>query len=139
MAALTAERMPIMFGEGVHPKCLSYGVKASVKIYKGALVVINSGYLAPGTSATSLIAAGVATETVDNTSGGNAAKTCEIMTGVFDFANASGDELLVTDVGATAYISDDQTVAKTASGKSAAGKVIKVENSRVYVLIGVGV
>jgi hypothetical protein len=36
-------------------------------------------------------------------------------------------------VGATAYITDDQTVNKTATGKSAAGKLVKLDSDGAWV------
>jgi peptidoglycan hydrolase-like protein with peptidoglycan-binding domain len=135
MTALAAERNTPQLADG------SYGwpVKGSVKIYKGALVVANAGYAAPGTAATGLVALGRAEETVDNTAGSDGALKIAVRPGVFRFGNsASTDAIAQADVGADCYIVDDQTVAKTsATGtRSRAGKIQAVDAIGVWVAIG---
>ncbi|SMF94345.1 hypothetical protein SAMN02949497_1655 [Methylomagnum ishizawai] len=137
MTALAAERNTPQLDEGIYGQ----PVKASVKIYKGGLVVASAGYAAPGTAATGLIALGRAEETVDNSSGGNGDKNIRIRPGVFRFGNsASADAIAQADAGADCYIVDDQTVAKTnGSGtRSRAGKIHSVDSLGVWVLIGLG-
>lgn len=113
-------------------------VKASVKIWAGALVVIDAGYAKPGVTATGLLAAGVAQETVDNTTGADGAKTIAVRRGPHKFNNsAAGDAIAQAEVGTIAYIVDDQTVMKTATGKSPAGMIMQVESDGVFVEIGV--
>lgn len=111
-------------------------VAASTKIYQGTLVVLNAGYAAPGSSALNLIADGRATKTVDNTGGAAGAIKLEVEKGVFRFANSASTDLISrTEIGKTAYIVDDQTVAKTdATGtRSAAGKIMDVDAAGVWV------
>jgi hypothetical protein len=143
MAALTAERSMRRYGESQFAGLQGYSVKASTKILKGAIVVKDAtGYALSGATATGLIALGVARETADNTSGSNGDKivTCDV--GEFEFANsAAGDAITLADIGADAYIVDNQTVAKTdgTGTRSRAGKIINVVAGKPVVRIGVGV
>jgi hypothetical protein len=132
--ALTKERdTPERSGDFVvHP------MAAAKKIYAGALVVLNAGYAEPGSTATGLVSAGRAEETVDNTAGGNGDRSVKVRRGIFRYANSSaGDAIARTEIGKTCYVVDDQTVAKTdgTGTRSAAGKVIDVETGGVWVEI----
>jgi len=140
MSALTTERNTIRQGDAY--ACLpSYGAKAAAKCYKGALIALNSGYAAPGATATGRVAVGVCLETTDNTSGADGALLVPIRSGIFKFANHGADLVVTADHGKTCYIVDDQTVAKTdgAATRSAAGKVVLVESDGVWILIGIDV
>lgn len=108
-------------------------VKTAVSIQKGALVVLDGGYAAPGRTAAGLKARGVAEDYVDNASGANGAKTVEVMKGVYSFINDGS--VLRTHIGGTAYIVDDQTVAATdgAGARSAAGEIIDVDADGVWI------
>lgn len=114
-------------------------VAAAAVIYQGALVVLNaSGFAAPGTTATGLTADGRAEEFVDNTDGANGDVQVIVRKGTFRFANSGGaDEIGIEDIGATAYIVDDQTVALTdgTSTRSAAGTITDVDSDGVWVRI----
>jgi hypothetical protein len=141
MAALSAERNTVVLAGGALPENLSFPIKDNVKIYKGALVVLDAGYLAPGRVATTLVAVGRAEQTVDNTIVGHAAGLFQVETkqGVIKFANSTaGDLIAQADVGAVCFIVDDQTVAKTngSASRSAAGKVVRVDSDGVFVKIG---
>jgi hypothetical protein len=112
-------------------------VKAATKIYQGGLVVIDAGYAKPGATATGLITAGVAMETVDNTSGGNGDLSCKVWAGVFQFNNAGGgDAITQAEVGTVCYVTDDNNLMKTATGKSKAGEVIQVDSDGVWAALG---
>lgn len=137
MAALTVERATPRFGEVVIPR-QSFKVAASTKIFHGALVVANSGLAAGGTAATGLIALGKALSTVDNSSGAAGDLSIEVEGGVFKFENASTNTIADANVGADCFIDDDQTVSTDSTGKSRAGKVVKVESDGVLVLVGLG-
>lgn len=114
-------------------------VAASTTIYAGSLVCLNaSGYAVPGSTATTLKARGVAQEQVDNSAGAAGAQEIETRRGVFPFANSSStDQITRADIGSTAYIVDDQTVAKTngTSTRSVAGIVRDVDDAGVWVEI----
>lgn len=106
---------------------------AAVKIYQGSLVVIRAGYARPGATATGDIAVGRATKTVDNSAGAAGDLWIEVDSGIFKWANDTGDALAQADVGAEVYVTDDQTVSKTATGKSVAGKLYQVDSDGVWV------
>lgn len=119
----------------------SYKVGTGVKIYAGALVALNAtGFLVPGSTATTLTAAGRAEVAVDNTSGADGAVRCEVTEGVFLFKNSAADPVVQADVGKDCYIVDDETVAHTngTNTRSRAGKVREVEAAGVWVQLGVG-
>jgi len=111
-------------------------VAASTKIFAGSLVAINaSGYLVPGSVSTTLKVQGRAEESVDNSAGGNGDATCQVRRGVFSFANDG--TVALADVGKTAYIVDDQTVADNdgSSARSAAGVIEDVDSDGVWIRI----
>lgn len=133
MTALTADRQT---PERIS-KNFSRQVAASVKPIAGGIAVINAtGYSQPGTTATGLKADGVYQETVDNSAGADGAKSAKVAKGTFRFSNsAAADEITIADIGGTAYIVDDQTVAKTdgTGARSAAGQINDVDASGVWV------
>lgn len=122
------------------PQPRSAQVAADVVIYGGALVVLNSsGYAAPGTAATGLVAYGVCPEGKSYDSTGLSAGDLvipDLQTGIFGFKNKSGDEVTIAEIGDVCYISTDEEVCKTSTGKSVAGVVEFIEDSLVYVNIG---
>jgi len=135
MTALTKDRNTLR-RDGVQ---YSDPVAASTRIFAGALVCINaSGYAVPGSTATTLKARGVAQEYVDNSAGAAGDVRVETRRGVFCFANSSStDEITRADIGADAYIVDDQTVAKThaTNSRSVAGVIRDVDSDGVWVEI----
>ena len=137
MAALTEARLT----RKRELKTLGRAMAAGVKIFEGSLVALTAaGYATPGATATTLIADGLALETVDNSAGIAAAKTVEVERGCFNFANsAAADAITVGEIGDDCYIVDDQTVAKTSGGatRSIAGKIIDVDAAGVWVLVGI--
>lgn len=110
----------------------SWKVKGATTIWKGSLVALNAGYAAPGATATSRIATGRALETVVN-AGADGAVEVKVEEGIFKWANDGGDPIVAASVGGTAYITDDQTVSVTATGKSAAGKIMRLDSDGVWV------
>lgn len=138
MAALAAERNTPMMAD-VQRAPLAYKQKASVTIYKGSLVALNGGYAAPGATAASRIAVGRAKKTTVTSTGdgsnpiGQDQPYIEIEEGTFKWANDGGDPVLAANVGGLCYITDDQTVSITATGKSVAGVVIRLDSDGVWV------
>jgi len=134
MTALTADRYtPRRDGELV-----SHPVAAATVIHAGALVALDaSGNAVPGSTATTLTAAGRAEEAVDNSAGAAGDLSVTVRRGVFRYANEPTDLVTRADIGATCYIVDDQTVARTngTGTRSAAGKVIDVDADGVWVEI----
>lgn len=145
MTAATVERTTEQYGESADPQTVVMPVAASTKLLGGTIVCDNgSGYAVPGATSTSLIALGRCDgnsqdgATVDNTTGANGAKKVRVRRGAFWFANSSGgDEITIADRWSECYIVDNQTVAKTSTGKSRAGIVVDVDtNKGVLVLMG---
>ncbi len=146
MAVLTAERSISRKGAESTgtPPLVTREVKGGQKIYKGALVATDAtGYAVSGASiqATGLKIWGIATKTVDNTSGANGALTVDVQLGVFPFQNggAAADPVAQADVGATVFADDDQSIRKTSgtSTRSNAGTFMGFdENSFALVRVG---
>ena len=134
--ALSAERNTL-YKPG---ELMAFPVAASVKIYKGALVALAAGYAKPGTTATGLVAVGMAVETVENTWGQDGDEAVTVRPGIYAWANSAGtDAILQTQVGSDCYIVDDQTVARTDGNgtRSKAGKVLAVDPDGVWVRTGI--
>lgn len=135
MAALTKDRQtPERSG-----KEFSFPVKASTQIFAGSIVVLAAGLAEPGKAATGLIAVGRAEAHADNRNGGNGDIDVPVRAGVFRFDNsASADLITRADIGADAWIVDDQTVAKTdgSATRSKAGRIVDVDDLGVWVQLG---
>ena len=112
-----------------------FNVAANVKIYAGALVVLDAGNAKPGVTAAGLFSVGRAEELVDNTGGAAGAKTVKVKRGVFCFENAAADLVSDANIGSPCHVVDDQTVAATHAGntRSAAGIVRDVDDAGVWV------
>ena len=109
---------------------------ASKTFYAGAILCVSAaGYGTPGATATTLKALGrVRRQVVSPAADG--AVNVEYERGLFRFDNsASGDLITRADIGATAYIVDDQTVAKTngTNTRSAAGVIRDVDDLGVWI------
>jgi hypothetical protein len=104
---------------------LSIPMKAATIIYKGAFVVFDAGYAAPARTATGLVAAGRAEETVDNSAGSAGALRITVRRGAFVANNhTGGDAVVQASAGSNVYFLDDNTVTVTSTGRSVAGKFI---------------
>lgn len=108
---------------------------ASQAIFAGAILMRNaSGHLIEGATATGSFGVGRAEERLSSTSAGVTA--IRFKRGTFRFVNSSAGDLITTaDIGAVAYIVDDQTVAKTngTSTRSPAGIIDGVDAQGVWV------
>jgi hypothetical protein len=132
MAALTERRLT----KRRDGKRVSHPVAAGAVIHEGALVVLDGGYAKPAHEASGLYAAGVAGESADNGNGANGAEAVVVIRGVFAFASAG--DITRAQIGAQAYMVDDQTVSASdnSGARSAAGKIIDVNEDGVWVEIG---
>ncbi len=112
------------------------GLATGKTAYAGGLACISAtGYATPGAVATTLKALGRFAEQVSNPGADGAVKV-RIERGTFRFKNStSTDAIAITDIGATAYIVDDEQVAKTNGGntRSAAGIIRDVDADGVWV------
>lgn len=133
MAALTAPRSTIArTGDLREPP-----VKGATKIWQGSMVAIDAtGYAVPAAAVAAHKVIGRAEDTYDNIAGADGAIRARIRTGIFRWANSSaGDLIAAADIGATAYVVDDQTVAKTSATNTrpAAGVIFDVDADGVWI------
>lgn len=130
MSALTKPRTTVRRDPGSHYD----PVAAGVVIHSGALLVLNAAnYAQPATLATGLRVRGVAEHASNNATGVDGAGHITTRTGVFRFHNAG--DISRTEIGTTAYITDDQTVQADATGSSAVGRIDDVDAQGVWVVI----
>ena len=112
-------------------------VAANTRIFGGSMVAINTAGLAvPGATSTTLKCVGVAECQANNLGGAAGDVRVPTRKGVHAFGNsAAGDAIALSDVGATCFMVDDQTVAKTngTNTRSAAGTVFDVDAEGVWV------
>lgn len=132
MAALTAERDTVEVAE--RAPMILIPVKAGVTIWQGALVAIDeTGYAVPAKKEEGLTAAGRAECTVDNSAGEDGNLEITVRRGCFKWENSGSDAVDATCLLKDCYIEDDQTVAKTETGTSVAGKVLAVTETGIWV------
>lgn len=136
MAALSqARNTPERLG-----RVLEWPVKAATTIHQGSLVVADTGYAAPGRTATGLVALGRAEESATAVAAGSV--KVRVQPGVYKFGNSATTDLIAqADAGSDCYIVDDQTVAKTSgtNTRSRAGIVLAVDaDGGVWVQVGPG-
>lgn len=116
---------------------LSVVPNSGAVIYAGTLVTLltATGLAVPGGTASAGPVVGVATETIT----GDGVKATDLEKGIFKFANSAAADLIAkADIGATCYVVDNQTVAKTdnSAARKAAGKIIDVDADGVWVEVG---
>lgn len=135
MSALTKDRNTPRLGAALVGYAVAFVILAANKIYAGSMVVINTGTneVQAGIGATASRAClGVSMVNVDNSDDGKT--IIDIQQGIYRMGNKSGDELSKGDIGQPCYISDDQTVMKTAgSNPVKAGVVHDVDADGVWV------
>lgn len=125
-------------------------VLAGVTILQSALVILDDGFARPARAgqgadtaaqavdALTHVCVGVALDTVTGGSS-NGDVVLEVERDCYGFANsAAGDEITRADIGKSAFIVDDQTVAKTSasSTRARAGVIEDVTTEAVWVSIG---
>jgi len=125
MAALTKKRMT----RPKSAKGMDFPVAAGAVIFTGAYVVLSGGFLHPATAAPGLRPTGRATSDASNALGNDGDVACHVdfmrEKTLFPFIGNAG-EFRQTDVGATAFLLDDQTVTTDAAGHTAAGVAWRV-------------
>lgn len=132
MAALTQGRR-VIEREG---RTVTDPVAAATKIFAGALVVLDGGYLKPGRTAAGLLVRGIAQADADNSAGAAGDVSADsVRWGCFRFANHQADPVTRQHIEGKAYIVDDQTVAATDGGntRSVAGTIVDVDALGVWV------
>jgi hypothetical protein len=134
-AALTAERnTPSRAGTAIE-----VGVKTNTIVYAGSLVAIDisTGYLVPAADTNNLVVIGRCVKTVDNRTnasgaGASGALKAQVERGVFQWGNSTG--VTDADIGAFAFVKDDNSVDDTATDHSViAGVIVDVDGGGVWV------
>jgi len=126
--ALTANRDVDHY---VDQELRAFAVAASVRIYKGGFVGLNtSGYVRPLTAGDALV--GIAYEEADNSSGANAATSVRVYT-LGDFGHALSGAT-AADVGRPVFASADDTLTFTSDGNTYVGIVENVPAANEVVL-----
>jgi hypothetical protein len=149
MTALLIERKtPVFNPDGPNFNRFDFPVKGASKIFAGAAVGLNAGYLQKMTAITGLIAVGIALATVDNTAGADGALVCPVQEGCYGYVNSGIAPVTQADVGNDVYFEDDNTISQTSQGAtlSRAGKLFAliqdtstgVTYAYVETLIGTG-
>lgn len=109
--------------------------QSNIKIYKGALVAVNSsGYAIPIAHGTaSLKFVGVANETIDNASGAAGDKSINVTkSGSFVFKAVSGFTPAIADIGKEVYANTDWEVQIATAGLTnqyKVGTIVALENT----------
>lgn len=119
----------------------AYGMLDNVKIYVGSAVVLDtSGRAKVATATTGQVAIGVAVpgmgaqadlDTYDNTVTGHADNfvTVYAAEGIFKFTNDGTNPVLsTTQPGTKLYFVDDDTVSVLSTGRSPAGRLVKLDS-----------
>lgn len=147
MTALSAERDVKLRAGGAKGDHLPEPINlaASVKLYKGSLVAVDtSGNARPArsTAANSDVIVGFSERTVDNSSGSAGdVQTEGVRRGIIELNNDGSDPVTAASIGRTVYAVDDQTVsAGTAtSTRVATGKFMGFDSDSGKPLVEVGV
>lgn len=113
------------------------GLAAAVNVFAGALLMRQAdGNVAPAAPGAGKVGCGLAQASVDNTAGAAGARRVELVAGTFRFANAAAaDAVTAAEIGRLCYAHDDQTVGKTATGRSPAGIVEGLDELGVWVRV----
>jgi len=116
---------------------LSLPVASATIIYAGSLVARDAtGNAVPASNTVGLVVVGMAEAQVDNTAGVAGALNITVRRNhSFRFANSAASALTAADIGATAMVEADDIVAKATTNSIAAGKVLEVEASGVWIEI----
>ncbi len=130
---MSGRNTPMRSGEFV-----SVPVEANTELHPGQIGAVNvNGNAIPGTTVADIKAVGRVEEYVKNNPGLAGDQRVKIRRGVFLFDNDDTDPVLQQNLLSNCYIVDDHTVAANdgAGTRSVAGKIIEVENGKVWVEI----
>ena len=112
----------------------------AVKIYQGSLVCINTahGYGVEASVTSTLVAIGIAQQTVDNTNGSDGDQSVPVSSGLaYCFNNGTGgSDFTAASRGALAYTYDGGTCLASQGSGSIAGVVEDVDTLGVWVRVG---
>ena len=137
MAALTADRPRNIRGTPQSGPPMT--VAASTTLYGGSLLSINAaGDVIPAADTASTLVVGVCPEFVDNSAGSAGDKTVSPQFGHSEAFEIVSTSLTKADIDLIAVVSTDQdlTDATTATNDIAAGKVVGIEDGKVWIHVG---
>lgn len=134
MALSKANETPVMTFTDI-----TFKQKGSTTCYAGGVCVSAAGYAKPAVAATGLSVLGI-TKYDSANAGADGAKEVVVLTRsingkrlVVKLANDGTDAVAQAHVGFSCYLVDDITVSSLATGRTAAGKVIRVDSDGVWV------
>jgi len=128
MANLTKARVTAELASG--GKTFADPVAADTKLLQGGMVGLDASGNAVKAAPAVATMRGVAVHAADNTDGAAGAISVEVKRGVFLFNQTGLDR---TDIGASVYVVDDNTVGAT--GTLIAGKLLDIEPAGAWVEI----
>ncbi|WP_264047497.1 hypothetical protein [Methylobacterium flocculans] len=133
MVALTTNRSTVArSGDTREPP-----VKAGATIHGGSMVAVDaSGFAVPAAAVAAHRVLGRAEQRVNNAAGANGAVLARVQTGIFQYGNSAGADLIgLKDIGQPCYVVDDQTVALTSASaaRPVAGTIFDVDQLGVWV------
>lgn len=119
MAALTADRQREARGTA---KLISVPVASATKIYKGSAVQLDAnGFASNAVAGNVRLIAGIAAEQVDNSGGGNGAKSITVEYDREYLFTASS--ITQANLGAPMLVIDNDTVDETSAGSATVGRL----------------
>jgi hypothetical protein len=132
--ALSAERVLARRGNEPTRNEFAYPVHAGVKIYRGAMVAINSsGEIIIPPASGGIAVLGIADRTVDNSAGsGPSTVLVTPQKGTFPLTVGSAT---AANISAPVYASDDGTLTLTAGTLTQAGVLVGIEGGQTFVSI----
>ena len=116
---------------------LPFKLAAATEIEAGNMAAIDAdGYAVMASDTASIVVAGVADETVDNTSGADGDKIIRVRRKkVFKFKNSSTSAVTQAQVGSNVYVEDSETVASATTNSIVAGVCMGIDTDGVWVEI----
>ena len=134
MAALTTDRVtPARRGD-----VYSFTVADATTCYGGGIAVLKpDGTVVPGVESAE---ASTYTCVGRFRSQYSAGESAEVESGVFRWENDTTDTISSANIGSTAYVVDDQTVASLSNNglRTVAGRIVQVDSSGVWVAVNMG-
>src|SRR5215831_6771744 len=136
MTATATQANTDRMGTGPMPEFVEWPMAATAVVFAGAMGATDtSGNVVDVTNTTGLKVWGRIKAGVDNSAGAAGDKRAVIQMGVFKWKNQSDDKVVLGDRGKLCYAHDNQTVAHTSTGLSAAGWVVDIaDDGDVFVL-----
>jgi hypothetical protein len=115
----------------------TFGVAAATKLPVGVMAAIAAtGFMVNAQAVAAHKVVGVTEFDIDNSGGVDGAIKGSVRKGCYQFANSAGaDQITLTSVGDSAYVVDNQTVAKTSATNTrpVAGKIVDVDADGVWI------